>query len=347
MRMRVKVTAPMKRKRQEPDSRETGNGGRAAGLAEAAMAGRELTFEEGLFLAGEECDLDELMHFAGRIRERYGGLRVYRCSIINGRSGRCSEDCAFCAQSAIHRTDIEEHALVSVETIVDAARKAAEEGIDCFGIVTSGKSVDRREIETIIEVLHRCRAMGIDNIGASLGILGFAALAEMKAAGLRHYNHNLETAERFYPIICTTHTWRQRRETVIAALRAGLDVCSGGIFGLGETWEDRLSLALSLREIGVQNVPLNFLSPIAGTPLEDRPVMKPEEALRIVSVFRFMLPSAVLRVCGGRPTAFGARGSDIFAAGGSGILTGDYLTTSGYSCRSDREMIVRLGLETG
>ncbi len=189
--------------------------------------------------------------------------------------------------------------------------------------------------------------MGIGNIGASLGILGFAELAEMKAAGLRHYNHNLETAERFYPTICSTHTWRRRRETVVAALRAGLDVCAGGIFGLGETWEDRLSLALSLREIGVQNVPLNFLSPIAGTPLGDRPVMNPEEALRIVSVFRFMLPSAVLRICGGRPMAFGTRGSDIFAAGGSGILTGDYLTTSGYSYRSDREMIGRLGLETG
>jgi biotin synthase len=313
-------------------------------IGREAIRREKISREDAGYLACDSCDLESLLDWAGRIRDKFCEDRVYRCSILNARSGLCPEDCAFCAQSSLHDAQVDQYPLLSPEQIVEAARKAAEEGVDCFGIVTSGRRLSRSEIDGVADTVRTCHSAGIVRIGASLGIMEYDDLVMLKEAGLVHYNHNLETSRDFYPRICTTHSWDLRRRTVEDAIRAGLEVCSGGIFGLGESWGDRIDLAMVLRQLGVSNVPLNFLSPIPGTPMQDNIPMDEAEALRLIAVFRFMLPGATLRICGGRPVTFPERGEDIFRAGASGILTGDYLTTKGYSYESDREMIGKLGL---
>jgi len=204
--------------------------------------------------------------------------------------------------------------------------------------------VGGRDLHGFAESVRRVAALGMAP-DLSPGILDHSQLKTLKDAGLKGYHHNLETSASYFPRMCTTHTYSEDVGAVQAGIKAGLHVCSGGIFGIGESWDDRVELALLLRKLGVQSVPMNFLHPIPGTPLENRPVLKPEEALKIVALYRFLLPDRGLRMCGGRLTVFGEAGKrELLVSGASGIMVGDYLTTKGGAVRSDLEDINRAGL---
>jgi biotin synthase len=289
--------------------------------------------------------LPEVLRLARRLKERHFGRTVQFCAIVNAKSGRCSEDCAFCAQSAHYRTDTPEHPLLARETILAAARAMAAAGARRFSLVTSGKQPPREELAAIAAMLGPLRGLGLLP-DVSLGILGREGLAMLKAAGLSGLHHNLETSRTFFPAICTTHDYEEDVQAVRDAVAEGLMVCSGGVFGLGESWDDRIELGMTLREIGVHSVPLNFLHPIPGTPLAGRPVLSAEEALRIIALFRAILPDRHIRVCGGRETVFGAaRKREVYSAGASGIMIGDYLTVKGSSLATDRAEADELGLD--
>jgi biotin synthase len=290
--------------------------------------------------------LGELLECAHAIRRARLGERVSLCAIVNARSGRCSEDCAFCAQSAHHDTDCDVHPLLSPAEMVRAGAEAARFGVTRFGVVTSGKGVDETDLKSLAEAVRGLAEIGLKP-DLSVGMLETGQLKTLKKAGLGGYHHNLETSASFFPAICSTHDYDEDVRAVRAGIEAGVHVCSGGIFGIGETWDDRVELALLLRELGVPSVPINFLHPVPGTKLEGREVLTPEEALRIVALYRFLLPDRALRICGGRPTVFGGeRKRELLLSGASGLMVGDYLTTQGSGVTSDLDEIAEAGLTT-
>ncbi len=286
----------------------------------------------------------DLFALANRVREKFNGNKIDLCSIINAKSGACPEDCSFCAQSAHNKTDAGTYPLLNKKEILDAAGAAKEKGIKRFCIVTSGKKPSKKELDNICEYIS-----GLRNIGllpcATLGMLGMEELRQLKDAGLNRYHHNLETSESFFSEVCSTHTYRDKIKTIESAKSLGLSICSGGIFGLGESWDDRIEMAFALKEIGVDSVPVNFLTPVSGTPLGHRGLLNPMDALKIIAVFRLILPENEVRVCGGRPATLRDLNSQIFIAGANGLLTGGYLTTQGRSPEDDLQMIKDMGLE--
>ncbi len=307
---------------------------------------------EGLAPHPEEIDflvslpeerLSELCAWARRIKERFLGKTLGFCAIVNAKSGRCEQDCAFCAQAGRYRTETRAHAFIGRQGIRGAAGHALAKGARRFAIVTSGMRPRPEEFADITASVAELRALGMLP-GVSIGLLDRRELTGLKEAGLACLHHNLETSASFFPRICTTHAYAEDVHTVREAVTLGLNVCSGGIFGLGETWADRVELALLLRELGVWSVPINFLVPIPGTPLGNQPLLSPEEALRIVAVYRFLLPDRHIRVCGGRMQVFGQRRAELLSAGASGIMVGDLLTVHGGDADEDRRDAERLGL---
>lgn len=289
--------------------------------------------------------LDDLLREADGLRRRAFGNKVDLCAIVNARSGLCAEDCKFCAQSARYRTAAAVYPMLDKEEILARARQADAMGAGRFGVVTSGGRLSGGELRIVCDTIRALKDEGGAAPCASLGGLDAATARALKEAGLARYHHNLECSERFFPSVCTTHKWRDRVGTVAAAREAGLEVCAGGIFGLGETWEDRVDLALALRGLGVDSVPLNFLMPIGGTPYEFQPPLSAGDGLRIVALFRLMLPRVEIRIGGGREHVFGEMQSRIFFAGANGMMIGDYLTTKGRRPEYDLGMIRELGLE--
>lgn len=287
--------------------------------------------------------LSELCSWARRIKERFLGKTLGFCAIVNAKSGRCEQDCAFCAQAGRYRTEARAHAFIGREGIREAARHALGKGARRFAIVTSGMRPRPEEFADIVASVAELRALGMMP-GVSIGLLNQRELVSLREAGLACLHHNLETSASFFPHICTTHAYAEDVQTVREAVALDLNVCSGGIFGLGESWADRVELALLLRELGVWSVPINFLVPIPGTPLGNRPLLSPEEALRIVAVYRFLLPDRHIRVCGGRVQVFGQRRDELLTAGASGIMVGDLLTVHGGDAGEDRRDAERLGL---
>jgi biotin synthase len=290
-------------------------------------------------------DLAALCASATALRRKRFGNVVPLCAIINANSGNCGMDCAFCSQSSHHDAAVGVFPRWTVEELRERSARLRKFPIRHCGIVTSGGALSRSEILTVAETLHAEREAPLPRLCASLGRLGTDALAELRNAGLRRYHHNLECSEAYYPKLCSTQTWRDRLDTVRRAREQGLEACCGGLFGAGESWEDRLDFAFTLAAEGVREIPLNFLHPHPGTPLAAQPVPTPDEALRIIAVFRHILPEATLRVCGGRVQALGARQEELFAAGANALMTGDYLTTAGVGILEDLDMIARLGLE--
>ena len=294
--------------------------------------------------------LDELLNEANRVRSETFKNEVDLCAIVNIKNGRCAMDCRFCAQSQHHNTTIETHPLIQIDELSSATCKFWEQNIPRVGWVASGRSLKTDELDTVLDgvksILSGERAK---QVCASLGQLDSSELSALKDVGVCRYHHNLETSERFYPSICTTQRWKDRRATVERVKELGWKICSGGLFGLGETWEDRLQLALTLKTLEVDSVPINFFSPISGAPLADRQPLSSEEALRIVALFRLTLPKATIRICGGRPMVFTAREQDelLFRAGANAFMTGNYLTTSGISPEKDREMFQHLTASKG
>jgi biotin synthase len=289
-------------------------------------------------------DLPALCASASVLRRKRFGNAVSLCAIINAKSGNCGMDCAFCSQSGRYAAAAV-FPLLTPASLRERIARARQFPIRHCGIVTSGVSLSRDEILTLAGVLQAEREVSLPRLCASLGRLGSDALALLRDAGLRRYHHNLECAEAYYPRLCSTQTWRGRLDTVRLAGEQGLEVCCGGLFGAGESWEDRLDFAFTLAAEGIREVPLNFLHPVPGTPLAAQPVPAADEVLRIIAVFRHILPEATLRVCGGRVHALGARQEEIFAAGANALMTGDYLTTAGSGIQEDMDMIARLGLE--
>jgi len=281
---------------------------------------------------------------ATRIREHFLGSGVHLCAIINAKSGRCPENCAFCAQSAHYATTAPVYALVDEERIVSEARVAQESGSTCYGIITSGTTVSTAEVERICGALRRIRQETDIAPACSLGIISEDTARALKEAGMVTYHHNLETARSFFPNICTTHDYDEDIATIRAVRGAGLRVCSGGIFGLGEFPAQRVELAFTLRELAVESIPLNFLNPIPGTPLENASLITPLECLKAVAAFRFINPDREISVCGGREKNLRDLQSWIFFAGASGTMTGNYLTTTGRAAKEDHQMLKDLEL---
>lgn len=286
----------------------------------------------------------ELFSIASRLREAFRGRKVDLCSIVNAKSGGCSEDCAYCAQSARYPTEAEVFPLLSTEQILEAAISAKENGAKRFCVVTSGRKPSPKELDRIAGAIGEIKKTGLMPC-ATLGILTKQELQVLKEAGLYRYHHNLETSERFFPRVCTTHSYRDKIATIEAAKEVGLSVCSGGLFGLGESWQDRIDMAFTLKSLEVDSVPINFLIPIKGTPMQYRQKLHPFEALRIVAIYRLIMPERQIRICGGRFQTLGPFNSMVFMAGADGLLIGNYLTQRGCSVEEDWQIIRAYGLE--
>jgi biotin synthase len=314
-------------------------------LADAVLDGHPL--DEGAaaaILAAEGAELTAMLAGAHRLREAVFGNRVETCAIINAKSGRCGENCAFCAQSAHHRTDAPVYGLKSVDEMLAGAARAAREGAHCYGIVTSGTRIKAEgEWEALLETLRRIRQEHDVDPSASLGLLDAERAAQLAEAGCVTYHHNLETARSFFPEICTTHAYDEDVETVRVARAAGMRVCCGGILGLGESPAQRVELAFTLRELAVDSVPLNFLNPVEGTRLAGLRQLSPTDCLRAIALFRFALPRQRISVCGGREPNLRDLQSWMFAAGASGTMVGAYLTTTGRDREEDLRMIADAG----
>lgn len=311
-------------------------------LAKEIINGRRLTKEEDLsfFFDG---DLDELCRGADLLREQFIGNQVDLCSIVNGKSGKCPEDCKYCAQSAHNHTDCEVYDFLPEETILEACRMNEKEGVDRFSIVTAGKALTGEEFDQAIhayETMHR--ECDID-LCASMGFLNAEQLHRLHQAGVTSYHHNIETSRRNFPNICTTHTYDQKLETLKLVKAEGLCVCSGGIIGMGETWQDRLDMALDLAEAGAESIPINALMPIPGTPLENLERISEDDILRTIAMFRYINPDANIRLAAGRALLTND-GETAFRAGASATITGNMLTTAACATiRNDREMLRSLG----
>ncbi len=309
-----------------------------------ALAGKGCSKSEAMWLAREAQEI-EFFAAATRIREHRFGKKVQLCSIINAKSGQCDMDCRFCSQSGHNRTEIEAYPFMEGHVLESRIREDLAEGDRLCGVVTSGGKLSSSELEEFAATVKKIGIGQKAPVCGSLGRLAPEELILLKEAGVTRFHHNLEASENFYPHICSTQQWSQRLETVNAAQAAGLNVCSGGLFGLGESWDDRIDLALTLRELGVDSVPINFLYPHEGTPMKDRPPLSAEEALRIIALYRLMLPETTLRICGGRTHVLGDRQADLFAAGANGLMTGNYLTVAGSQYATDLAMIRHLGLQ--
>ncbi len=309
-------------------------------LIEEVCDGKQLSKETLLALASFDGDL--LQQAANRLRERIKGTAFEFCSIINGKSGKCSEDCKYCAQSAHYATDIPCHGLLGREEIVSFGERQEVSGISRFSVVTSGKALTDSEIDALCEIYAEMSHTLSIQCCASHGLLSRAQLQKLKDAGVTRYHNNLETSRRFFPQICTTHTYDEKTATIRHAKEVGLSVCSGGIIGLGESMEDRIDMALELRELGVDSVPINVFQPIPGTPLGHLPILAEEEICQTVALFRFALPRADIRLAGGRGQ-LADMGRRPFLSGANATITGDMLTTSGFSVTTDKEMLGEIG----
>lgn len=313
-------------------------------LAEEIIKGRRLQQSDDLSFF-VEADLDELAQGADLIRKALCGDKMDLCSIINGRGGKCSENCKFCAQSVHHQTDCEEYGFLEKETFLKDCAHAKSNGVDRYSIVTAGRTMEGDDLEKALEAYKAMHEAYPDMIlCASHGLVKEQDLKRMYDVGVRMYHTNVETSERFFPEICTTHTYEDKLHEIRLAKEAGLSVCCGGIFGMGENWQDRIDMAVLLAELEITSIPLNFLIPIKGTPLESQEKLQPDEIVRIVAMFRYINPTAYIRIAAGR-SYFEDGGEVLFRSGANATLTGDMLTTIGNNTAQDRAMLSRMGFK--
>ena len=309
---------------------------------------REVSEAEALALTEAGPEMLLLLLEAARIRrQQRQGDTVFLCSIVNAKSGKCSQDCAFCAQSASHNTGVDIYPLMDEETLVEKGLAMAKGGATRFGIVTSGHSLSDSEIDRVCRVVERLRKETDLTICGSLGMLNENRAKRLLSSGMGRYHHNLETARSHFDAICTTHTYDEDIETVQLAAELGFGVCSGGILGMGESWAQRVELALTLKGLDLDTIPMNFLTPVAGTRMENRPLVKPLDALKSVALFRIIAPEKRITVCGGREVTLRDYQSWLFSAGADGLMVGNYLTTAGRSMADDLKMVADAGLSVG
>ena len=296
--------------------------------------------KEALFLADlPGDDIIDLLACANRITSAFLPKEIFTCTIINAKSGHCSQDCAFCAQSAHHQTNIKTYTLLSKDEMVANAIEMEKTGATYFSMVTSGERLTDAEIETICSATTEIKTKTGLSVCGSLGMLTDNQAQALKQSGMTNYHHNLETAESFFDQICTTHTYAEDIETLKAATASGLLACSGCILGLGESWAQRVEVAFTLKELNVNRIPINFLNPIAGTRLEHQSPLAPMDALKSIALFRFINPQTDITICGGREHTLKDFQSWIFMAGANGVMIGNYLTTRGRDMQMDLEMI--------
>lgn len=311
-------------------------------LEEKVLRGEQITREEALGLY--EQPLEELCKKADEIRRHFCGNGFDICTIINGKSGRCSENCKFCAQSAHNHTGAAEYPLLSAEEITVQAKRNDEQGVLRYSIVTSGKRLSEEEVDEMCEAIRKIRQETGIAVCISFGLLKEEQYRKLKEAGASRVHNNLETSRRNFPNICTTHTFEDKIEAIRAAQAAGLSVCSGGIMGLGENIEDRIDMAFTLRELQIKSVPVNMLNPIPGTPLAQNEKLTAEDMRRIIAVYRFILPDASIRLAGGRGL-LEDKGRGCFLSGANAAISGDMLTTAGITVETDMKLLKELGYE--
>lgn len=312
-------------------------------IKEKVMAGDQITKAEALELV--EAPFEELTQAANEIREKFCGTIFDMCTIINGKCGKCSEDCKYCAQSAhYHTTCQESYPLLSTKELLEGAKHNKEQGVLRYSIVTSGKRLSDAEVDQVCESIRSIREQVGIEVCVSFGLLGEEQFRKIKEAGASRVHCNLESSPRFFKEVCTTHSFEEKVETLKAAKRAGLEICSGGIMGLGETMEDRIDMVLAARELGVRSIPVNLLNPIPGTPYEKNRILTNEELCRIVAIFRFLIPDASIRLAGGRGL-IGDKGMLCFQSGANAAISGDMLTTAGITVQTDMELMKELGYE--
>ncbi len=311
-------------------------------LCEKVLNGYEITRAEALNLYSQP--LENLCTCADEIRKKFCAEKFDICTIINARSGRCSENCKFCAQSSHYKTGIEEYSLLSPEEITRKAKIDYAEGAAHYGIVTSGRTLNDDDVERICEAVRKIKSETGIAVCASLGLLNEEQYKKLKAAGLVRVHNNLETSENYFPQVCTTHKFSDKVNAIKAAQRAGLEVCSGGIIGIGESIEDRIDMAFSLRDLKIGSVPVNMLNPVKGTPFAENQKLSSEDLRRTIAVYRFILPRAYIRVAGGRGL-LSDKGKGCFLSGANASISGDMLTTAGISIKTDIKMLEELGFK--
>ena len=314
---------------------------RVAELTNKIIAGYRLspTDDRSIFM---DTPLEELSEEAYRLQKQFCGNHIDLCTIVNGRSGRCGENCKYCAQAACHKTGVDTYGFLPQEQIMAHAKANQDAGANRFSIVTSGGALSGKEFEMAIDVYKEMRRTLSIDLCASHGLLTRSQFRRLREVGVTSYHHNIETSERYFPEICTTHSYADRIRTIKMAQAEGLCVCSGGIIGMGETWEDRFDMAFALQELGIESIPLNSLMAIPGTPLEHLTPLSGDEILRTIAIFRFINPTANIRLGAGRKL-LPENGATAFLAGASASITGNMLTTSGTTIAEDMELIRELG----
>lgn len=301
--------------------------------------------EESLYLY-KKIPTEELCNSANKIRQSCCSKNSNICSIINAKQGGCSENCHYCAQSSHWNTSCTPLKMVTPQKASELSLLALNNKVKRIALVTAGKGLCGKDFETALECFKKI-LKDSDNkmaVCASLGIISEEQMQQLKEAGVSRYHHNLETSKKFYKNICTTHTYEDRVNTIKLAKKAGLQICCGGIIGMGESKEDRIDLALAIRELNVQSVPINILTPIQGTPLENIEPISKDEVLRTIAMFRFIMPSQTIRCAAGRKK-LGNNGIDAFLSGANAMISGDFLTTPGSTNNEDVEMMKSLGYE--
>ena len=315
--------------------------------AAARLLDEERDIERGLAeqLVGiDDADLPQLIGLAHQVRVRRMGPAVEVESIISAKTGGCPEDCTFCSQSARYTTDVERRPMLPTAQLVELSRRTRVLGGTEFCIVVAVRGPNRHLLEQVCEAARAIRAEVEIEVAASLGLLGDGQAEQLAAAGIHRYNHNLEAGSRFFPRICSTHSFEDRQATCRRAVAAGMELCSGGIFGMGEAWDDRLDLAFALRELGAREIPCNFLDPRPGTPLGGATTLRPLDALRCTAIMRLVNPDAVIRYAGGRELVLRDLQAYGMLAGANGLIVGNYLTTLGRSAEMDLAMLADLGM---
>ncbi len=313
-------------------------------IREKGLRGEGLTREEADWVAGY-ADLDALCDVANEVCRRWQGTEVDSCSIVNARSGMCGEDCKWCAQASRHHTGCETYNFLDEEEVMGAAEANDKAGIRKFSLVTSGRAVSKKDLEKFCDTFRRLSKETDLHLCASMGLLGEEEMKMLKEAGVRRYHCNMETSSRYFPKLCTSHTPEDKRRTIAAARKCGMEICSGGIIGMGESMADRIDFAFELAELDVDSVPINILNPIPGTPLADTPLISEEDIIRTVVLFRLIMPKKSLRFAGGRMRLSHESMLRIMTGGMNGVLMGDMLTTVSNTIADDRRLFAEAGLQ--
>lgn len=311
-------------------------------LYKQVLEGYPISKEEAYRL--NDYDVEVLRKYAKSIQEVLCGKTFDLCTIVNGKSGACSEDCKYCAQSAHYMTDIPTYHLLKPEVFIQDAHSHEQEGVLRYSIVTSGKKLSKKEIEDVSEIYKRISEKCNLKLCASHGLLEEDDFIKLKRAGVVRYHNNLETSRRYFSEVCSTHTFEDKIKTIKAAQKVGLQVCSGGLFGMGENMQDRIDMAFELRELGVQSIPINVLVPVAGTPMEHVESVSEIEILKSIAIYRFIHPQAFIRLAGGR-VRLTDNGRLAFEGGANATITGNLLTTCGNTIQDDLKMLKKLGFE--